>query len=51
YKTTTRGQIAPGFVAEFTILAEAPFQMTQAELRQVSVVMTVVNEQIVYQKK
>ncbi|EAC8166200.1 amidohydrolase [Listeria monocytogenes] len=51
YKTTTRGQIAPGFVADFTILAEDPFQMKQAELRQVSVVMTVVNEQIVYQKK
>ncbi|MBC1819256.1 amidohydrolase [Listeria welshimeri] len=51
YKTTTRGQIAPGFVADFTILAEDPFQIKQAELHDINVVMTVVNEQIVYQKK
>lgn len=51
YKKETRGQIAPGFVADFTILAEDPFQVKQARLRDMNVVMTVVNEQIVYQKK
>ncbi|MCD2249115.1 amidohydrolase [Listeria marthii] len=51
YKTDTRGQIAPGFVADFTILAEDPFRVEHAELRDIPVMMTVVDEQIVYQKK
>ncbi|ECL8006919.1 amidohydrolase [Listeria innocua] len=50
YKTTTRGQIAPGFVADFTILAEDPFLIKPAKLRHLEVMMTVVNEQVVYQK-
>ncbi|MBC1422949.1 amidohydrolase [Listeria seeligeri] len=50
YKPDSRGQIKPGFVADFTILAEDPFRIEPAAIRNIAVEMTVVNEQIVYQK-
>ncbi|MBC1489118.1 amidohydrolase [Listeria sp. FSL L7-1485] len=50
YKTSSRGQIKPGYVADFTILTADPFQIEPAAIRDIAVEMTVVNERIVYQK-
>lgn len=50
YKTSSRGQIKPGYVADFTILTTDPFQIEPAAIRDIAVEMTVVNERIVYQK-
>ncbi|WP_138415285.1 amidohydrolase [Aquibacillus sediminis] len=45
-----RGQIAPGYVADFTVLDQDLFGIAPDEISNSKVQMTVVDEQIVYQK-
>ncbi len=45
-----RGQISPGFVADFTILDQDLFEVEKNKIHEASVLMTVVDEEIMYQK-
>ncbi|WP_090857865.1 amidohydrolase [Paraliobacillus sp. PM-2] len=50
-KETERGMIAPGYVADFTILDQDLFKINKEEIDQVNVVKTVVDGDIMYEKK
>ncbi|EUJ33683.1 amidohydrolase family protein [Listeria floridensis FSL S10-1187] len=50
YKRGSRGKIAPGFVADFTVVATNPFECSEGELREIQVVRTIVNDKTVFER-
>lgn len=50
-KHKERGKIAPGFVADFTVLENDPFEVAIDKIKQIPVKMTVVDGTIQYRKK
>ncbi|MDO3661167.1 amidohydrolase [Bacillus sp. C28GYM-DRY-1] len=50
YKETSRGKIAEGYDADFTVLSEDPFTIDPAKLHLLDIEKTVINGQIVYEK-
>ncbi|EUJ21870.1 amidohydrolase [Listeria aquatica] len=48
YKPNSRGKIAPGFAADFTVLETDPFKTKKENLRLIKVAKTIVDDQIVY---
>ncbi|WP_239257201.1 amidohydrolase [Listeria ilorinensis] len=50
YKEGERGKIAPGYVADFTMTREDPFQVEEARLRELEVIRTVVAGKTVFEK-
>lgn len=46
----TRGVIAPGFIADFTVLEDDLFEVNPEEISKVKVAMTVIDETIAYKK-
>ncbi|MBT2574095.1 amidohydrolase [Bacillus sp. ISL-51] len=51
HKENTRGAIAPGYDADFTILSGDPFTVDPKRLHELKAVKTVVSGQIVYEKE
>lgn len=50
YQEKTRGQIKAGFVADFTVLKENPFDVKKEELADIHVLKTIVSEKIVFNR-
>ncbi|MEC2184653.1 amidohydrolase [Bacillus spizizenii] len=50
YKETSRGKIAEGYDADFTVLCEDPFAIDPVKLHLLDIEKTVINGQIVYEK-
>ncbi|WP_088811078.1 MULTISPECIES: amidohydrolase [Listeria] len=48
YKPFSRGKIAPGFAADFTVLATNPFEVATNDLRDIQVIQTFVSGRKVY---
>ncbi|MFH0346867.1 amidohydrolase [Bacillus vallismortis] len=50
YKDNSRGKIAEGYDADFTVLSDDPFVIDPAQLHLLDIKKTVINGQIVYEK-
>lgn len=48
YKPDSRGKLAPGFAADFTVLEADPFEIAKENLRSIKVAKTIVNDREVY---
>lgn len=50
-KEKDRGEIKAGYLADFTVLEQDPFEVDPDEIHHIGVAMTIVDESIMYQKK